>query len=178
MTGAVSVRRIRLHEWREVRDLRIEAVSDPAASMAFLSTRAEELSREDAFWRGRAAGGALGETAAQFVAVTSDDDWVGTVTVLLREIGTRDHLDRVVEQARADVVGVYLAPAYRGQGVLADLFAAAADWAHEQGAEALTLDVHADNARAHAAYRKLGFSPTGVTFTSSIGAELEMRRPI
>ena len=35
MTADVRVRRVRLHEWREVRDLRIDAVSDPNAAIAF-----------------------------------------------------------------------------------------------------------------------------------------------
>lgn len=177
MSEAVVVRRVHMHEWREIRDLRIEAVSDPAASIAFLSTRDEELARDDAFWRERAAGAALGETAAQFVAIDGDD-WIGTATVLLREADALDHHERVVERPRADIVGVYVAPSYRGSGILGRLFAAAAEWSLAQGADALTLDVHTGNARAQAAYRKLGFTPTGVTFTSTIGAELEMRRPI
>ncbi|GAA3624915.1 hypothetical protein GCM10022200_04010 [Microbacterium awajiense] len=71
MTGSVSVRRVRLHEWRQVRALRIEAVSDPDAGIAFLSTRDEELARDEAFWRDRTAGAALGFNAAQFVAAHS-----------------------------------------------------------------------------------------------------------
>lgn len=175
MSEAPVVRRVRLHEWAEVRDLRIEAVSDPQASIAFLSTRADELARDEAFWRERAAGAALGETAAQFVAVAGGR-WVGTATVILREPGTRDHLDREVDRTRADVVGVYLAPPHRGTGILARLFDQIDAWVADRGVDALHLDVHVDNLRAQAAYRKAGFLPTGVTFTSSIGPELEMRR--
>ncbi len=173
----VTVRRVALHEWREVRALRIEAVGDAAASIAFLTTRDEELARDDGFWRARTAGGALGDDAAQFVAVV-DEEWVGTATVLIREPGTLNHLGHEVIAKRADIVGVYLAPAHRGAGILGELFSAAADWAAPTGVSALTLDVHTDNARAQAAYRRLGFSPTGVTFTSIIGPELEMRRPL
>lgn len=180
MTDAVTVRRVRLHEWREVRDLRIEAVGDPAAAIAFLSTREEELARDDAFWQGRTAGAALGEDAAQFVAIAGADAtarWVGTATVLLRAVGSRNHLGVEITEPRADVVGVYLAPAHRGAGILDLLFRQIADWAAERGIGALHLDVHADNLRAQAAYRKSGFAPTGVTFTSVIGPEIEMRRP-
>lgn len=177
MTSATSVRRVRLHEWREVRDLRIEAVGDPDASIAFLTTTAEELARDDAFWRERTAGAAMGETGAQFVAIV-DDEWVGTATVLLRKPGTRNHLGQVVAAQRADIVGVYIAPGSRGRGILGDLFTAAAEFAASNGVDALTLDVHTGNARAQAAYRKAGFEPTGVTFTSVIGPELEMRRAI
>ncbi|WP_298942501.1 GNAT family N-acetyltransferase [uncultured Microbacterium sp.] len=177
MTAAVRVRRVRLHEWREVRDLRIEAVSDPDAAIAFLTSRAEELARDEAFWRERTAGAALSDEAAQFVAEV-DEEWVASATVLLRDAGARDHLDRIVADRRIDVVGVFVAPHHRGTGILAKLFDAAVGWATAHGANDLFLDVHADNSRAQAAYRKNGFLPTGVTFTSVIGAEIEMRRPI
>lgn len=177
MTSSVTVRRVLLHEWERVRDLRLEAVSDPDAAIAFLSTRDEELARDESFWRERAAGAALGDNAAQFVAVDIDR-WVGTATVLLRDGGTQDHHDRDVVTPRADIVGVYLAPSHRGVGVLARMLDAASSWAEHRGANALTLDVHLENARAQAAYRAAGFTSTGVTFTSTIGPEIEMRRPI
>ncbi|WP_240191267.1 GNAT family N-acetyltransferase [Microbacterium hominis] len=176
MTDEPDVRRVRMPEWRQVRDLRIEAVGDPAASIAFLTTTEQERARDESFWRERAAGAAIGADAAQFIA---DDGgrWVGTVTVLLREPGASDHLDRAVTASRADLVGVYVAPSHRGTGLLGRLVDAAHDWALDRGAEALTLDVHVDNARAQAAYRRLGFVPTGETFSSAIGAEIVMRRP-
>lgn len=170
-----EVRRVRLHEWVRVRDLRLEAVADPDAAIAFLTTSAEEAGRDEPFWRQRTAGGALGDDAAQFVA-DAGDRWVGTATVLLREPGGRDHLDREITEARADVVGVYVSPSHRGTGVLVALMDAAGEWAASRGAAALTLDVHADNSRAQHAYRKAGFAPTGARFTSSIGPEIEMRR--
>ncbi|QKJ19488.1 GNAT family N-acetyltransferase [Microbacterium hominis] len=174
MTAPVAVRRVRLHEWEQVRALRVEAVGDPDAAIAFLSTREDELARDEAFWRERAAGAALGENAAQFVAVEGER-WVGTATVLLREAGERDHLGRELSASRADVVGVYIAPDHRGTGVLGLLMGAARTWAADRGHGALTLDVHVENIRAQSAYRKAGFAPTGVTFTSVIGPELEMR---
>ncbi|NYF16107.1 GNAT superfamily N-acetyltransferase [Microbacterium sp. AK009] len=177
MRSRAEVRRVRLHEWAEIRDLRMAAVSDPDASMAFLTTLDQERERDDAAWRDRAAGAALGEDAAQFVAVDGDA-WVGSVSVLLRASGDRDHLDRAVAAPRADVVGVFITPAARGAGLLDRLIEAAAAWAAEHGADALTLDVHRDNARARAAYRRIGFSPTGVEFTSVIGPEIEMRKPL
>ncbi|MGB4778008.1 GNAT family N-acetyltransferase [Microbacterium sp.] len=178
MTAALAVRRVHLHEWREIRDLRIDAVSDPAARVAFLSTRDEELARDDAFWQERAARAALSDQAAQFVASLASvaDRWIGTVTVLLRDAGAEDHLGRAVDAPRADVVGVFVRPEHRGSGVLDALVDAAAHWAASHGADALTLDVHEHNARARAAYHKLGFTPTGEHFTSVIGPELVMRR--
>lgn len=169
------VRRIVADEWQRVRQLRLEMVGDPDASIAFLSTREQELAHDDAFWRTRAAGAAAGEDAAQFVAVVADE-WVGTATVLVRPAGVVDHTGRTVYVSRADVVGVYVRAAHRGTGLVGELLDAAASWAGQHGHTRLTLDVHVDNARAQAAYRRAGFVPTGVTFTGPIGPELEMVR--
>ena len=49
---------------------------------------------------------------------------------------------------RIDIVGVYVTPDARGRGIVGLLFEALASWATDRGAEALTLDVHRDNARA------------------------------
>ena len=87
-----DVRRVRLHEWEAVRALRIRATGDPDAGVAFLTSREEELARDDSFWQARTAGGALGENAAQFVAIAGGGRWIGTVTVLLRAPGEIDHL--------------------------------------------------------------------------------------
>ena len=175
-----AVRRVHGDEWRCVRDLRIEAVSDPDAGIAFLSTVQEERARHDEFWRERAAAGAASDHAAQFVAVAADVDarWVGTVTVLLRPVGCVDHAGRLVATPRADVVGVYVAPVRRGAGVIDALLDTAAGWAAERGFFRLDLDVHADNERAQAAYRRCGFVRTGEEFTGPIGPEIGMVRQI
>jgi len=68
VTREPDVRRVRIAEWRELRDLRIEAVGDPTASIAFLTTADEERARDESFWRERAAGAAIGAYAAQFIA--------------------------------------------------------------------------------------------------------------
>ncbi len=177
MTPEVTVRRIRADEWAAVRALRLEAVSDPAAPLAFLHTFDEESAHDDGFWRDRAAHAAEDDDAAQFIA-ESDGRWVGSATLLLREPRTVDHHGRAVITRRADVVGVYLAPDHRGSGILGRLVDAAGAWAHARGATSLTLDVHRDNERARRAYLRLGFVPTGVTFTSTIGPEIEMRRDV
>lgn len=175
MTERPVVRRIRADEWERVRSLRIEAVSDPDAPIAFLSTRDQELAHDDAFWRERAANAATGDTAAQLIA-EADEEWVGTATVLVRPAGVTDHTGRTVFVTRADVVGVFVRSDRRGGGAIDALLDSAAEWTAARGLTRLTLDVHADNLRAQAAYRRSGFVPTGVTFTSTIGPELEMAR--
>jgi RimJ/RimL family protein N-acetyltransferase len=173
-----AVRRVRADEWPALRALRLEATSDPDAAIAFLETPAQARTRPDEFWRDRTVQAAESEVSAQFVAEEDDGAWVGSLSVLIRASGQTDHLGRFVDDRRADVVGVYVNPAYRGIGTIDALFDAAAAWAASQGLRRLTLDVHADNARAQAAYRRNGFTPTGVTFTGPIGPELEMARPL
>ena len=175
--SSVVVRRIRSDEWQAVRELRLESTSDPDANIAFLETPAQVAGRSEQFWRERAELAAGSETAAQFVAVV-DDAWVGSLSVLVRATGQTDHLGRFVDDRRADVVGVYVNPAHRGTGAIDLLLAAAAEWVTSLGLTRLSLDVHRDNPRAQGAYRRAGFVPTGETFTSVIGPEIVMARPL
>ena len=175
--SSVVVRRIRSDEWQAVRELRLESTSDPDANIAFLETPAQVAARSEQFWRERAELAAGSETAAQFVAVV-DDAWVGSLSVLVRATGQTDHLGRFVDDRRADVVGVYVNPAHRGTGAIDLLLAAAAEWVTSLGLTRLSLDVHRDNPRAQGAYRRAGFVPTGETFTSVIGPEIVMARPL
>ena len=185
MSDGPVVRRVGVQEWREIRALRLQALADPVAEIAFLTTLEQERARTDAFWQERAAGAAIGENAAQFVAIAGSD-WVGTATVLLREDGDAEpgrHAESAGEMpsvcaGRADVVAVYVSPRHRGVGILDALFEAAAEFAALRGASALTLDVHPENERAQRAYRRLGFAPTGVTVPSAIGRHIEMRRAL
>ncbi|MFD4957575.1 GNAT family N-acetyltransferase [Microbacterium sp. NPDC058389] len=172
-----AVRRIRADEWPAVRALRLESTSDPDAAIAFLETPEQVAARTDDFWRDRTLRAAESEIAAQFVA-EADGAWVGSLSVLIRATGQTDHLGRFVDDRRADAVGVYVSPGYRGTGTVDALFDAAAAWVASQGLTRLTLDVHADNARAQAAYRRNGFTPTGVAFTGPIGPEIEMARTL
>lgn len=173
----VSVRRVRAEEWRRVRGLRLEALQDPDAAIAFLDTYENSSAQPDAFWRERAAGAASGDAVAQFVA-EEGEDWVGTAAVLRRAVGEIDHHGAPLPHARADVVGVYVRPSHRGADVIDALLACAAEWTLQCGGDALTLDVHSDNLRARAAYARCGFAVTGRRFTSVIGDEVEMRREL
>ncbi|QDZ13841.1 GNAT family N-acetyltransferase [Humibacter ginsenosidimutans] len=171
------VRRVRQDEWRQSRDLRLDALRDPDAAIAFLDTYERASTQSDEFWAERTANASEGAGAAQFVA-EHDGALVGTVTVLIREAGAIDHLDRAVDDARADVVGVFVRPSHRGDGTIDALFDAAATWAGDVGAIVMTLDVHEENARARAAYLRNGFTPTGETIAGPIGPEIVMARPV
>jgi ribosomal protein S18 acetylase RimI-like enzyme len=170
-------RRVRADEWEQVRELRLAALQDDAAPIAFLETYGKAASEPDEFWQGRTSGGASSDSAAQFVAV-HQGAFVGTVTVLVQDAGALDHHGRPVERRRAVVVGVYVRPEHRGSGVVEDLFEAAVQWTRGCGIGELTLDVHSDNARAQAVYRRAGFEPSGESFTGVIGPEIGMVRTL
>ncbi|WP_456789819.1 GNAT family N-acetyltransferase, partial [Cellulomonas sp. P5_C5] len=170
-----TVRRVRVDEWETARALRLDALRDEAAGIAFLETYGDAAAAPDDFYRGRTAGAADGDDVTQLVAVEGSA-WVGSVTVLAQRAGTVDYHGRPVERSRATVVGVYVRDEHRGSGLIDRLLEAAAQWARDLGFDELTLGVHQDNARAQGAYRRAGFVPSGATFESSIGPELEMVR--
>ncbi|MFF7561590.1 GNAT family N-acetyltransferase [Streptomyces pseudovenezuelae] len=157
------IRSVRADEWAAAKELRLTALQDPVAPLAFLETYEEAVARPDSFWRERTAGGAEGAEGAQtVVAEAPDGRWVGTVTVLLEEPGTTDWAGFPVERKQGHVVGVFVRPEERGSGLTDVLFDAAVEWAWAHGAERVRLIVHEDNARAQRFYRKAGFEPTGV----------------
>ncbi|MGW4566541.1 GNAT family N-acetyltransferase [Streptomyces sp. NPDC004561] len=157
------VRVIRPAEWEKVKQLRLAALRDPAAPLAFLETYEDAEAKPDFFWQDRATGSGEGATAArQFIAEAPDGTWAGTVTVLIEEAGTQDWAGFPVERRQGHVVGVFVRPEHRGNGLIKTLFDAGAAWAWERAAERVRLLVHEDNARAQGAYRKVGFVPSGV----------------
>ncbi|MBO3085999.1 GNAT family N-acetyltransferase [Cellulomonas fengjieae] len=172
-----SVRRVRADEWETARDLRLDALRDEAAGIAFLETFEHASAAPDQLYRDRTAHAADGDEVAQFVAVDGGT-WVGSVTVLVQRAGSVDYHGTTIERSRAALVGVYVRPDQRGTGLIDRLVETAADWSRARGVDQLALGVHRDNARAQGAYRRAGFAPSGVTFTSSIGPEIEMVRAL
>jgi GNAT superfamily N-acetyltransferase len=172
------IRSIRPDEWPAVRRLRLAALQDPVAHLAFLETYEEAVAKPDSFWQERAAGAAEGAAGAQqIVAEAPDGSWVGTLTVLVEEAGTKDWAGFPVERKQGHVVAVFVRPEHRGSGLTEALFDAGLEWAWRRGAERVRLIVHEDNGRARAFYRKMGFVPSGVTvpLTGDSGEqELEM----
>ncbi len=170
------VQRVAASQWRSVRDLRLESLRDPAAPLAFLTTYDDEAARPDAFWRERARGAASGGAVAQYVIVDDAGAWVGTATGLFEAPGSTDFAGRAVDRPQVHVVGVWLHPDHRGRGLIQRAIDAVAAWGQEQGAQRARLYVHADNARARAAYVKAGFVPTGTTAELAAGTEVELAR--
>jgi ribosomal protein S18 acetylase RimI-like enzyme len=177
MAETAAVRRVRLSDAGRVRSIRLEALADPVADIAYLDTRAQAEAQPDEYWQERTAGVALSGSAAQFIA-EAGRDWVGTVTVLIPEAGSEDYFGRVAVEGRALIVAVYVRPSHRGRGTLDALMDAAAEGALAMGEREIALDVHEDNARAQRAYARLGFTATGVTSDAPRGTELELVRAL
>ncbi|MBT2470325.1 GNAT family N-acetyltransferase [Streptomyces sp. ISL-66] len=159
-----EIRPVRADEWAKVKELRITALHDPVAAVAFLETVEQAESKADDFWRDRAAGAASGRGVRQFVAESADGQWDGTVTVLVEERGASDLFEGTVEQTQGHLVGVFVRPEQRGTGLTEALFEAALDWAwsmEEPVLERVRLFVHEDNPRAAAFYRRFGFAASG-----------------
>jgi ribosomal protein S18 acetylase RimI-like enzyme len=152
MHAEITVRRVRAEEWERLRAIRLRALAD--APMAFGSTLADEQTRPDEFWRGRAAGGAADNDRATFVA-ERDGAWVSIGTCVLEEGG--------VGERPAWIFGMWVEPAVRRQGTAQALLRVLAGWARERGADVLNLHVTATNAPAIALYERLGFRATGAT---------------
>lgn len=173
-----TVRPIHADEWQRVRALRLAAVRDPAAAMAFVDSVERTESLPDAFWRERAAGGSTeaGDDAAarQFVAEDESGAWVGSATGLRERAGSDDYEGRAIAVDGCSVVGVYVDPAHRGGAVVAALFDAVAGWSG--GSAPLRLYVHRGNARAVRGYEKAGFTVVGAEFPGQLGPTVEMRR--
>ncbi|MEU6174505.1 GNAT family N-acetyltransferase [Streptantibioticus parmotrematis] len=168
--GDYQVRPVRVDEWPALKELRLTALQDPLASIAFLQTYDDAVARPDAFWKERTAGAAEGGPNRQFVAETPDGGLAGMVTVLVEEPGTVDFAGERVERRQGHLVGVFVRQEHRGTTVARALFRAALDWTRERGDLArVRLMVHRDNARAEAFYRKAGF-----TRTRPLGDEYEM----
>ncbi|MFG2379345.1 GNAT family N-acetyltransferase [Streptomyces avermitilis] len=158
------IRSIRTGEWAEAKKLRLAALQDPAAHLAFLETYEEAVVRPDSYWQDRTAGAAEGVAGRQqIIAEGPDGEWAGSVTVLVEEAGARDPFDMVVERRQGHVVGVFVRPEHRGTGVTGALFDAALEWSWDAGLERVRLFVHEKNGRAEAFYRKAGFVPSGVS---------------
>lgn len=155
------MRRIREGEGLALRALRLAALAD--APHAFETRFADAAAWPEAMWAERARVGATDPERATFVA-EADGELVGMCSV------------HAVGGAVPEVIAVFVAGPHRGTGLVDALVGAAAGWAGDPlGAELVVLHVHEGNGRAAAAYRRLGFAPTGTVRAAGDGGwHLEM----
>ncbi|MGP3967109.1 GNAT family N-acetyltransferase [Streptomyces sp. 6N223] len=142
---AYKIRRASREDWRELKALRLAALRDPVAPVAFFESyeRAARLGRRD--WERRASGELDGTVT--FVGEDEDGRWGGMLSV-------------VTTPRCAEVISVYMLPQHRGTGLAAELMRTAIAWA---GGREVRLRVHQNNPRAARFYASLGFRPTGGT---------------
>lgn len=164
---AAPVRRVRPSDAARTRALRLEMLAD--APLAFLETIADAAARPHSQYAQRIAATSVGDRAAQFIADPANGPFVGHAggTVAPDDPGL------------TVIFAVYVTPAWRGRGVVADLIAAVADWSRAAGRPELLLEVVVGNDGAIRAYERLGFVDTGVRVphpTVPVLTELQMRR--
>jgi ribosomal protein S18 acetylase RimI-like enzyme len=146
----LEVRRVTADDWVEYRRLRLEALQD--SPLAFVEQYHESVVQPESFWQERVGRSIEGTTSAMFVAEVAGT-LVGKASCFLEPDGVSAH-----------IVGVYVTPGLRGQGVADAVVRAAMAWAGaEAGASRIRLFVTEANERALAFYRRLGFAPTGIT---------------
>jgi GNAT superfamily N-acetyltransferase len=81
----------------------------------------------------------------------------------------------------AELISMWVAPAWRGRGVASQLIEAVADWAASEALSEIRLWVVEGNQRAERAYAKAGFQRTGAVQPvrpREPAMEFEMSRPL
>jgi len=141
--------RITEEHWEPMRDLRLEMLAD--TPIAYVETLEEAQQLDEQEWRFRARRCAEPNSIG-LAAVGEDGTWVGTMSAYLNDEGV------------AFLVGVYVSPGARGTGVADRLLDEIEDWlVDDTSTHVLTLEVHENNDRAQAFYRRRGYLPTGET---------------
>jgi predicted GNAT family acetyltransferase len=164
--GTHTVHRVTADDAARMRALRLEMLAD--SPLAFLETVAQAAARSHADYRRRIRTAATGNQLAQFVADPGG-----------RLIGHAGGTVQVDDPGTTVVFAVYITPARRGTGVLAELVDAVAQWSIAAGRRELMLEVVVGNDRAVRAYERLGFTDTGIRVPHPVTptlTELQMRR--
>lgn len=138
---SVVVWRLTPDDWQVFRDIRIASLRD--SPKAFSATLDATLARDEADWRESLA------ARTQFVAMAADDV-VGTAGGVVDPSGQM-----------AELISMWVAPAWRGKGVARQLIEEVATWAGLLGFKEVRLWVVEGNAGAEHAYANAGFGRTG-----------------
>ncbi|MFE6775913.1 GNAT family N-acetyltransferase [Streptomyces sp. NPDC057702] len=155
------VRGIKSDEWARLKELRLAALADPVARIAFVDTHERQIQEPDTRWQERAAQGEAGEELKTFVVEAGGDGPDGQPPLVAMAVVLVER-----DRAQTHLVGVYIRPEHRGTGLARRLFDTALEWSWnlpEPRVERVRLWVHEDNARARGFYAKLGFTETGNT---------------
>lgn len=156
------LRRLATVDWAAFREIRLEALRD--APEAFGSTAADAQNLEEQEWRRRL------EQRAVFMAEVAGQR-VGLAAGIAGD-----------QPGEAELVSMWVAPAWRGRGVGDRLVQAVLAWAAGDGFTSVRLWVATGNTRAERLYSRLGFKATGrsqpMGGETSALLEFEMRREL
>jgi GNAT superfamily N-acetyltransferase len=137
----LEIRGVRSDEWRELRELRLEALQD--SPEAFWTRYEEALGRTDDEWRAW--------TAMPCHVAADGGRLVGMVAAVHHE----DDLEKV------DLIAMFVARPARGRGIGAALVEAQLAWARVEGFARVGLMVNVENKSAYRLYERHGFRDTG-----------------
>lgn len=140
----VTIRKIKVKDWRLVKSLRLAALAD--APYAFAETLDEAQKMPDSEWKQRALQNAEGKDSTCALAFDGDVP-VGMAVGLLDEN----------DESIAYLAALWVAPHHRGKGTAEVLVEVVASWAAKVGAHSLVAGVMKGNDRAAAFFRKVGF---------------------
>jgi ribosomal protein S18 acetylase RimI-like enzyme len=146
--STVTVRQLAADDWPELRAARLTALAE--APYAFASTLAREQQYTEQMWRERAG---RGRTFGAWNA--------GVLVGLATGLPASGIAASRADPADWHLVGMWVSPQVRGQGIGDRLVAGVCELARTSGAASVTLWVTEVNGRAIAFYRRLGFAPTG-----------------
>lgn len=141
----LTVRTARESDWADVRDLRLQALTE--APLSFGSTLARELQLGEEEWRARAS--RTGHVLA----------WVGGILIGCA-VGSVEE-GGVDKAGDLHLTGMYVAPNHRGTGCTDRLIEAVLEDARLAGAGRVVLWVTEVNPRAERCYTRHGFRRTG-----------------
>jgi ribosomal protein S18 acetylase RimI-like enzyme len=149
-TGGVDVRVVVVgrEDAARIKALRVGALR--GSPEGFGSTLEVERARPESFWSEWAEASEVGVEQRTF-ALVAGSEWVGLAMVRVWP----------ARPDEAELLSMYVAPAYGGGGGARRLCDARAEWARARGVELLQLAVYESNGRARRAYEKCGFSVAG-----------------
>jgi GNAT superfamily N-acetyltransferase len=139
----VDIRPLLPDDWRTIRSVRLRSLQD--SPDAFTSTYRREAAFDEPTWRHRA-------TTCRWFVATDGRAAIGTAGGVGGWSG--DPTDR-------QLIGMWVAPSHRNQGVARRLLGAVGAWATSEGATTLLLGVKEGNRGARAAYLRMGLHASG-----------------
>ncbi len=160
MQPPAAIRRATAADWPAYRELRVRSLE--LAPHAFGATLEDEGTQPDAWWADR-----LATSHTLLAEVSGIAAGIGTGIRDRHEIGSRE------------IVGLWVQPEFRGQGIAAALIEQLATWAQNAGARAVALWVSDGNNDARRLYERSGFTATGERdVVRGTLMEERMRRPL